>query len=126
MRRVDFLPVILSCCLVMANARAQCPRDIADHLNWCSGDHGFNEGAVCGLSALSTARVAGLPAMTSEAVLGSTWDRTNMMHMTLVAFRHGAQNQAVAAAACCQLHNPRAHACFASHPDMVRDWLRSH
>ena len=126
MRCLNVPILALACGLFTATARADCPGDIPIRLNWCSGDHGFNEGAACGLSALSSASLTGLPPMANEAVLGNTWDRTNMMSLAIVAFHRGAQNQATAAAICCQVHNASAHACLASRPDLVREWLQRH
>ena len=58
-----------------------CAGDVPAHLEWCSRDHGFNEGASCGLNALAGTGVP-LPAPVGQAILGNVWDRTNMMGAT--------------------------------------------
>ena len=95
-------------------------------LDWCSTNHGFNEGAVCGLNALGGTGISGLPAIASGTVLGNTWDRTNMMGATKAANNAGQKDAAVAAAICCQIHNPDAHACLANNRNAVQAWLDSH
>jgi hypothetical protein len=103
-----FLAGVLLCTLTSTVAEAACDMslDPAGQMEWCSRDHGFNEGATCGLNALGNTGINGLPAMVSQAVLGNTWDRTNMMGAAKAAYRAGHQNEAVTAALCCQIHNP--------------------
>ena len=104
---------------------AKCATDVPKHLDWCSTNHGVNEGASCGFSALTGTGVS-LPLNVDRAVLANTWDRTNMMGATKAAWRLGAKDKAVAAAVCCQEHEKTAQRCVASRPDLVRAWLSAH
>ena len=92
-------------------------------LEWCSHDHGFNEGAVCGATALANLGSSGVPAAAAGAILGNTWDRTDMMGAARVAARVGQVDAAVDAAMCCQLHNPDAYKCLVDHRAAVQQWL---
>jgi len=100
-----------------------CDRQVPLHLRWCALDHGYNEGAKCGLQALTGSGVNGLPADAEEQILGNTWDRKDMMRATTTAWNSGARDAAANAAVCCQIHNPPAHACLQSRPDLVKLWL---
>jgi hypothetical protein len=118
--------VLASILLALSSAAmADCASDVPLHLDWCSRDHGFNEGASCGLSVLSGV-LNGLPAAVAEPILGNIWDRTNMMGATKVAWQAGYKDQAVDAAVCCQVHNNDAHSCLASRRDLVQQWLANH
>jgi hypothetical protein len=107
------------------SALADCAGDVPQHLEWCSRDHGFNEGATCGLNALSEAGISGLPAVVAQPILGNIWDRTNMMGATKTAWKAGQHDKAIDAAVCCQIHNDGAHACLQSQRDLVAAWLTS-
>lgn len=96
---------------------------VSGSLDWCARDHGFNEGAVCGASALGGLGISGVPAMAAAPVLGNTWDRTNMMGAAKAAAHAGQMNNAVAAAICCQVHNPPVQQCLASRSADVAAWL---
>lgn len=98
----------------------------AHGLQWCSRDHGFNEGATCGLSSLARHSLSGLPAMAPQPILGNTWDRTNMIGAAKIAARAGHIDAAVSAAICCQIHNPHMHTCMNNHRSEIAAWLRSH
>jgi hypothetical protein len=100
-----------------------CVTDIPIHLGWCSRDHGFNEGAKCGVEALA-GTVSDVPADADEQVLGNIWDRTAMMSVTKEAWRAGFTEAAANAAICCQIHNDGAHQCLSSHRDLVKQWLK--
>jgi hypothetical protein len=127
MRQVSLLVFVLLLLFSAAALMGQCPAgDVDVHLNWCSGDHGFNEGATCGLNALGNTGLTGLPALAAQPILGNTWDRTNMMGATIVAYKAGYTKEAIDAAICCQIHTPGAHECLASHRDFVGQWLKSH
>lgn len=125
MRRMTLVlaPIVLA---LSSAAMADCAADVPQHLNWCSTDHGFNEGATCGLNALSGTGLSGLPAVVAQPVLGNTWDRTNMMGATKAAWKAGFKEQAADAAICCQVHNDGAHSCLSSRRDLVKQWLASH
>jgi hypothetical protein len=116
------VPIVLA---LSSAAMADCAADVPQHLNWCSTDHGFNEGATCGLRALSGLGLT-LPVDVGEAILGNAWDRTNMMGATKAAFHAGFKEQAIDAAICCQVHNGGAHSCLSSNRDIVKQWLASH
>ena len=95
-------------------------------MSWCASDRGFNEGASCGLSALSIVGISGLPPLASQAVLGSTWDRTHMMGASLLAFHKGSVDLAVTSAICCQIHNGPVFACLQARRVEIASWLGSH
>jgi hypothetical protein len=100
--------------------------DVNCGLEWCSRDHGFNEGATCGLNALGGTSVGGLPGMATQAILGNTWDRTNMMGATKAAARAGQHEAAIDAAICCQIHNGPYHAYLEANRAAVLAWLLGH
>jgi hypothetical protein len=107
-----------------AYAQADCSSATADaHMDWCSRDHGFNEGATCGASALSGVGLSGVPALVPQPILGNTWDRTNMIALAKTAYKAGQQEKAIDAVVCCQVHNGGAHQCLQSHRDRVAAWL---
>ena len=114
-------------------ADTQCPtkgndgqyHTVEEGLEWCSRDHGFNEGATCGVNALGSAGIGGLPAVAAQAVLGNGWDRTNMMGATKAAFKAGKRKEAVEAAVCCQIHNPHMHKCLSENHAAVSAWLEA-
>lgn len=116
------VPIVLA---LSSAAMADCTADAPQHLDWCSTDHGFNEGATCGLRALSGLGLS-LPVDVGEAILGNAWDRTNMMGATKAAWHAGFKGQATDAAICCQVHNSGAHSCLSSNRDLVNRWLASH
>ena len=103
------------------------PENLVDEtLSWCASDHGFNEGATCGLSQLSLAGISGLPASASQEVLGSTWDRTHMMGATLLAYHKGSVELAMEAALCCQIHDRPVFLCLQTRRPEIATWLDSH
>jgi hypothetical protein len=120
----------LSPALVLADT--QCPtkgndgqfHSVEEGLEWCSRDHGFNEGATCGLNALGKTGIGGLPQIAAQAILGNTWDRTNMMGATKAAFKAGMHDDAIVAAICCQIHNPHMHHCLESNRPAIANWLQ--
>ena len=122
MRRQIFITIFLA---FSSAAMADCAGDVPLHLNWCSTDHGYNEGAECGLQALTGTNVS-LPADAGQQALGNAWDRTNMMGATKAAWKVGAKDAAVKAAVCCQVHNEGAHSCLQSRTDLVKKWLIDH
>lgn len=102
------------------------PYDLEAHgLQWCARDHGFNEGATCGLSGLAGINLTGLPALAPQPILGNTWDRTNMIGAAKAAAKAGHVEAAVNAAICCQIHNPHMHTCMMNHRSEIAAWLRS-
>lgn len=90
-------------------------------LEWCSRDHGFNEGAICGASAL--AGFPGTPNIGSGPILGNLWDRTAMMSLARDAAKAGRLGDATKAAICCQIHNQQAAQCLAANTGTVQKWL---
>jgi len=107
---------------IAQNADEKCRSDVPKHLDWCKGDTGYNEGAVCGANAL--AGIAGIQVPdAAQPALGNVWHRDAMMRATIQAWKAGAKSQAMDAAICCQVHNGEAHACLSSHHDQVKDWL---
>jgi hypothetical protein len=96
-------------------------------LNWSAGDHGYNEGALCGVRALEGVAGVQLPEIPfEENALGNIWDRTNMMGAAVLAYSLGYTDQAVEAATCSQIHNDVEYPILVNHPDIVADWLGSH
>jgi hypothetical protein len=107
-------------------AQANCSaNDVKVNLDWCSRDHGFNEGATCGVSALGGLGLQGLPALAPQPLLGNTWDRTNMMGAAKAAWKAGHRGPAVNTAICCQIHNAGAQACLNAHKDLVEQWFET-
>ena len=101
---------------------------LSDMLEWCSRDHGFNEGAKCGAEALSGQSVGGVPAVAASAILGNTWDRTNMIGAARAAAKANRgpelDGMAARAATCCQIHNGPIHNCLAGNQAAVVQWLK--
>ena len=99
-------------------------------LQWCAGDHGTNEGALCGASYLHVAGASLFGVVISPA-LANTWDRTNMVNAAATAakaakpsgWKTGPGDLAVAAAICCQAHNPPIAHCLLNHREAVWNWL---
>jgi hypothetical protein len=96
---------------------------VSSQLEWCSRDHGFNEGATCGLNALAGAGLTGLPQIVGQAILGNTWDRTNMIGAAKTAFTSGKRSEAIEAAICCQIHNPPSQDCLKNNRQAITDWF---
>ena len=115
--------ILLTAAACHVHAQADCSSATVNaHLEWCSRDHGFNEGASCGANALSGV-VSNVPALVSQPILGNAWDRTNMMGLTKTAYKQGQHDKAIDAAICCQVHNDGSHSCLAAHRDLVGAWL---
>jgi len=110
----------------------QCPtlgldgqyHSVEEGLEWCSrNSSGFNEGAECGATALSSTTVPGLASLAVQPVLGNIWSRTDMMNATRQAWNLNFTNQAIQSAICCQVHNPHMHNCLAANQSAIADWL---
>jgi len=97
--------------------------DVAASLDACARDHGFNQGATCGLDALRRAGLQGLPAPTPQAELGRTWDRARMVDAARVAAKAGWVPVGVNAAICCAADDPALHACLRARRNEVATWL---
>lgn len=94
------------------------------NLNWSAGDHGYNEGALCGLNALQGIAELNLPQIPfEEDLLGNIWDRTNLIGAAEGAFQLGYTDAAVEAATCSQIHNGEAYQLLLDNPGIVADWL---
>jgi hypothetical protein len=99
-------------------------------LQWCAGDHGTNEGALCGASYLHVEGASPFGVVISPA-LANTWDRTNMVDAAATGakaakasgWKTGPGDLAVAAAICCQAHNPPVAHCLLNHREAVWNWL---
>jgi len=101
--------------------------EVFSALDWSNSDHGYNEGALCGVQALQGIAGLDLPAIPfEENVLGNIWDRTNMMGAAILAYKTGYAEQAIDAAICSQIHNDDAHQLLSDNRDIVGDWLSSH
>jgi len=134
------MTAILSMFPVFGAMATQCPtlgndnqyHSVEEGLSWCSSDHGFNEGATCGVNALGGVAGISLPPLVAQPILGNTWDRTNMMGATKAAFSVGKSSgdtntieRAIDAAICCQSHNPHMHNCLATNRVAIRNWLEA-
>jgi len=121
------IAVLLALGAVPAPAQAQ--EDVTRvfaNLNWSAGDHGYNEGALCGIQALQGIAGVQLPSIPfEEALLGNIWDRTNMMGAAILAYWLGYVDQAVEAATCSQIHNESEYSFLLMHPNIVAMWLSS-
>ena len=94
-------------------------------LEWCARDHGYNEGAACGLHALTGTDRRGsekLPQMTP--FLANSWDRSKMIAAARKAVSDGRKDEGVRAAICCQIHNQVSHACLEGNVPEVARWLQ--
>jgi hypothetical protein len=98
---------------------------VEEHLEWCSRDPGFNEGATCGYNALRGTELPGLPPLVGQPLLGNAWVRRDMMYLSRDAYRSGYRQQAVTAAVCCQVHTPDAHQCLQENHDAIARWFES-
>lgn len=98
---------------------------VEDQLDWCSRDHGFNEGASCGADIAAKVGYGGNVPSGAQPILGNSWDRTNMMGLTRTVARSGKVEEATDMAICCQVHNADAHACLAKNRRAVQSWLLS-
>lgn len=128
------LAIILTTLPTIALAQSsQCPtlgndgqyHNAEEGPNWCAIDHGFNEGAECGLRALTGTGIP-LPAPVGGQILGNIWDRTNMMGATKAAYHTGFHEVAINAAICCQADNPHMTLCMQTHRSAIDRWLRNH
>jgi hypothetical protein len=125
MAKLSIVKLLVVAAIILPGAGwAACSWDVA--VGWCSTDHGFNEGAVCGAGVAAGAGIGGVPAVGVGAVLGNIWDRTNMMGLAKTTARAGQCTPAVGIAACCQEHNGECKAAIQAHPTEVCDWLRNH
>ncbi len=97
--------------------------DVAATLDACARDHGFNQGATCGLEAMSRAGLQGLPAPAPQAELGRSWDRARMVDAARVAAKAGWVPVGVNAAICCAAGEPALHACLKAKRAEVSAWL---
>jgi hypothetical protein len=97
---------------------------VASQVEWCSRDHGFNEGATCGANALAEAGISGVPEVVAGVVLGNTWDRTNMIGAAKAAYKSGKRKEAIDAVICCQIHNPPAQNCLKGNRTAIENWLK--
>ena len=100
--------------------------DVYNNLDWSRGDSGYNEGALCGLQALSGITGITLPDIPLEQdALGNIWVRVDMMNAAILAYQLGYADQAVQAATCSQIHNPDIYQLLSNNPDIVASWLSS-
>lgn len=96
------------------------------NLDWSARDHGFNEGALCGVNALQGISGISLPNVPFEyEILGNVWDRTSMMNAAQAAFRMGFVDAAVNTAVCSQIHNDPVHQALARRADLIVAWFSS-
>jgi hypothetical protein len=103
-------------------AQAQDYGFVAGNLNWSRGDHGFNEGAVCGFNALQGTGIQ-IPIPFGYQILGNVWDRTNMMGAARFAFQLGFVDAAVNTAICSQIHNPPVYNYLAQNRYLIAVWF---
>ena len=116
--------VLLVAALTTKPARAQDYGFVKTNLDWSAGDHGFNEGALCGAIALQGIAGVQLPNVPFQyQILGNVWDRTNMMNAAQAAFRMGFVDAAVNTAICSQVHNGPVHDALARRRDLIVTWF---
>jgi hypothetical protein len=116
--------LLLGAALTGNQASAQDYGFVKANLDWSAGDHGFNEGALCGVNALQGIAGIQLPNVPLEyQILGNVWDRTNMMNAAQAAFRMGFVNAAVNTALCSQIHNGPVQQALARRPDLIVAWF---
>jgi hypothetical protein len=98
--------------------------DVYSNLDWSKGDSGYNEGALCGVQALTGIAGITLPTIPFEQdALGNIWPRVDMMNAAIAAYRLGFVDQAVQAATCSQIHNDPVYQLLSNNPDIVAEWL---
>ena len=119
--RVARLAIACLAPITVAAAAQTC--DVAANLETCARDHGFNQGATCGLDAMSRAGLQGLPAPAPQAELGRTWDRARMVDAARVAAKAGWVPVGVNAAICCAAGDPALSACLKARRAEIAAWL---
>ena len=118
--------LLLSASLMTQQASAQDYGFVKANLDWSAGDHGFNEGGLCGVNALQGIAGIQLPSVPFQyQIIGNVWDRTNMMNAAQAAFRMGFVGAAVNAALCSQIHNGPVQQALARRPDLIVAWFNS-
>jgi hypothetical protein len=108
-----------------ASADAGCPdgSTVWQHVEWCSRDGGYNEGAQCGLDALGGS-LLGLPSGLTGDILANAWPRRDMIGAARIAYhRANAKSAGINAVVCCQVHNPPVYACLSNNRGAISDWL---
>jgi hypothetical protein len=116
--------LLLGAALTSNQASAQDYSFVKANLDWSAGDHGFNEGGLCGVNALQGIGGIQLPSVPFEyQILGNVWDRTNMMNAAQAAFRMGFVDAAVNTALCSQIHNGPVQQALAQRPDLIVAWF---
>lgn len=116
----------LGAALTINQASAQDYGFVKANLDWSAGDHGFNEGGLCGVNALQGIAGIQLPNVPFQyQIIGNVWDRTNMMNAAQAAFRIGFVDAAVNTAICSQIHNGPVHVALARRRDLIVVWFNS-
>lgn len=116
-----------------AAAETACPtvgsdgqyHSVEEGLNWCSRDGGFNEGASCGVAALSGVQLPAALATALNPLLANAWRRYDMMSAARAAYHGGSVDAAVNTATCCQIHNPHMLNCLQSNRPAISNWFAS-
>jgi len=118
--------LVLGAALTINQAGAQDYGWVKAQLDWAAGDHGFNEGGLCGMQALQGIGGIALPNVPFQyQIIGNVWDRTNMMNAAQAAFRMGFVGPAVSTALCSQAHNGPVQAGLAQRQDLIVAWFNS-
>ena len=118
--------LLVGAALTISQANAQDYSFVRANLDWSAGDHGFNEGGLCGVNALQGISGISLPNVPFEyQVLGNVWDRTSMMNAAQAAFRMGFVSASVNTALCSQIHNGPVQQALAQRPDLIVAWFKS-
>lgn len=117
---------VFGAALAINQANAEDYGWVKAQLDWSAGDHGFNEGGLCGMQALQGIAGIALPNVPFQyQIIGNVWDRTNMMNAAQAAFRMGFVGPAVNTALCSQAHNPPVQAGLAQRQDLIVAWFNS-
>lgn len=118
--------LVLGAALTISQAGAQDYGWVKAQLDWSAGDHGFNEGGLCGMQALQGIAGIALPNVPFQyQIIGNVWDRTNMMNAAQAAFRLGFVGPAVNTALCSQIHNGPVQDGLAQRQDLIVAWFNS-
>ena len=106
---------------------------VNEHMNWCEGDWGLNEGAQEAITYANAAVAAGYPNAVSGIisivngihpnVAGNILKRKPVLDAAR-ALVHVSPDLAVKLALTCQYHNPTTQSMLHQRPGAVADWLR--
>ena len=94
-----------------AQAQTCLGASIFDHLEWCSRDNGFNEGASCGLANLAATGLS-IPTNAPQPVAGNIFKRSDMISLASQAAKAGYRDEAAKTCLCCWAHHRGVQNCM--------------